>query len=48
MSLAVLQAVVLPCGPLTRLSFLPSPERLDMMPEASTCSCTLFLPKYSS
>ncbi|POI25210.1 hypothetical protein CIB84_011040 [Bambusicola thoracicus] len=24
------------------------PERLDMMPEASTCSCTLFLPKYSS
>ncbi|OXB78915.1 UNVERIFIED_CONTAM: hypothetical protein H355_013795 [Colinus virginianus] len=24
------------------------PERLDTMPEASTCSCTLFLPKYSS
>ncbi|XP_072199056.1 E3 ubiquitin-protein ligase HECTD3-like isoform X2 [Excalfactoria chinensis] len=24
------------------------PERLDMMPEASTCSCTMYLPKYSS
>ncbi|NXK52374.1 HECD3 ligase, partial [Chauna torquata] len=25
-----------------------SADRLDMMPEASTCSCTLYLPKYSS
>uniref|UniRef100_A0A8C3LUU2 E3 ubiquitin-protein ligase HECTD3 n=1 Tax=Chrysolophus pictus TaxID=9089 RepID=A0A8C3LUU2_CHRPC len=31
-----------------QLTIYPDPERLDMMPEASTCSCSLFLPKYSS
>lgn len=30
------------------LSFLPSLNTVDVMPQASTCSCTFFLPSYSS
>lgn len=43
-----------PCrGPCTvlvsdSLSFLPSLNALDLMPQASTCSCSFFLPNYSS
>lgn len=49
MSLGILPGRVPVVQGLTLFSFLPPrTEQVDVMPQASTCSCTLYLPNYSS